>query len=122
MLPVVVCAGMALVDLARPVTPEEYAQIYPHLDRKEGLSAKTQAYYCAKGWVLACFLKKGMTSYQVGRTLGKTLLAGGDGRFNWCRQGYYPLGVVVKYRAEWIEVEGEKRPLWVVEDVEAGRP
>jgi hypothetical protein len=121
MLPVVVCTGMILADLARPVTPEEYAQILQQRLRHEPLGPGVRAYYLAKGRVLACFLRKGMTDYQVGRILGMTG-GGGFGNAHCWYQGYFPLGVWVEYRVDWIEVEGEEKPRWVVEKVEVFPP
>jgi hypothetical protein len=71
LLPVVICAGVLLADLARPVSLEEYRRaIGQQVLLHEPLRPEIRASYLAKGRVLAAFLPKGMSDGEVRRGLG----------------------------------------------------
>ena len=71
MLPVVMCAGVLLADLARPVRPEEYRRVIgQQVLLHEPMPSEVRAYYLAKGRVLAGFLRVGMTDGEVREDLG----------------------------------------------------
>ena len=71
MLYLVLTAATALHWLAAPVTPDEYAGlVLQQVVRREPPSPETRAWYRAKGWVLACFLGKGMSKAEVRWVVG----------------------------------------------------
>jgi hypothetical protein len=121
MLPAVVVAGMFFADLARPVTPEEYAQVMAHeVLLHEPLSDEALAYYRAKGQVLACLLQEGMTRADVHRALG--VQASGWFWSGELTETISLLGVTVRYRPAEVEVAGRKRLELVVEEVATSPP
>jgi hypothetical protein len=122
MLPLVVSAGVLLADLARPVSPAEYAQVLVQgAVWHEPPGEEARASYLAKGRVLGCFLRKGMTEVEVHRVVG-VRPGGGVRAGDRQTDTYRLLGLQVHYRLAEVDMAETKEFELVGERVEATPP